>query len=134
MGGKGGGVGGDVLGLLLGWLDLAKVKNIYLGCEFINFSNIWYSSTSITLKYSVYDKMKFDKQPQIIERKSNLSTFYHLFYGHFPAPPSKGVLTKNFHQRILVAMLNGVLRICKNDICWCKSWWISTRNKRTSSS
>lgn len=50
MGGKGGGVGGDVLGLLLGWLDLSKVKNIYLGCEFINFSNIWYSSTSITLQ------------------------------------------------------------------------------------
>ena len=50
MGGKGGGVWGDVLGLLLGWLDLGKVKNIYLGCEFINFSNIWYSSTSITLQ------------------------------------------------------------------------------------
>ena len=30
-------------------------------------------------------------------------------------------------------MLNEILKNCKNDICWCKSWCKTTRNKRTGS-
>ena len=41
----------------------------------------------------------------------------------------KKIVMKIFFQK----MLSEVLKSCKNDICWCKSWCKITRNKRNSS-